>query len=75
MELSERVVKSAFDNYGLSLEMNDSEMIYTVSKVIFNHFINKGNGMFVARKKTKLVMSNVIFVDDVLTEIIFHEYR
>lgn len=71
MELSERVVKSAFDNYGLSYEMDDSEMIHTVSKVIFNHFINKGECMFFARKQTKLVMSNEGFIEDILAEILF----
>lgn len=73
MDLSERVVNSAFDNYGLNYNMNECEMISTVSKVIYNHFINKGEGMFQSRKQTKLVMLNESFKCDVLAEIKFRK--
>ena len=73
MDLVERVVKSAMKNYGLNFEMNEQEMLNSVSRVIYNHYMNSKIPMFEAKKSTELVMKNEVFVDNILTEIKYHK--
>lgn len=72
MNLIEKVVRSAINNYGLKFEMNQEEMLHTVSRVIYNHYINVKMSMFEAKRYTDLIMQSKTFLEGVITEI---EYR
>lgn len=73
MNLIEKVVRSAIKNYGLNFKMPQKEMLHSVSRVIYNHYIRGKLSIFEARKATELIMKDKTFLDGVITEIEYHK--
>jgi hypothetical protein len=72
MNLIEKVVRSAINNYGLNFEMAEKDMLHAISRVIYSHYIRGKLSIFEAKKSTELIMTDKLFLDSVMTEI---EYR